>query len=1239
MPTVLCGKGKLSIVCFLLRYTYSQGKRGQSNFCTRGILEDMTQSWQSQQALGGDQAQRIIYNSKDARHSAVQQRQSRGDPQQRMARHPYVAPHKSMLADDLKVSSDEDDSQRVIHESASWERHSLAAQRAYTHSRRVRHSSSDSSDSDSSAESSRSSLHSRSLSPELHPEPSSPAATQPLCNNKEIDHRSATQWQLDKWLERSKKRSARTDQDFSQTTEEPQVSPISQRAPSPARSWDSNQEYSPSQTPIPSPRFSYSQNNSPVPSPGYSFCPSPSPFPSTCPSPSPSPQHSPPPSPVQSICPSPCGTPRTSRSPSPIPRHPPKSPSPSLPAPSSFDYLEDQSQKHSHPVLTSTPYRTKIRPWIPPLPTSSSKSKPTSHKHPEALYHHKPKNHSTHSQVQSQRKSQGSVILKSQPNLNQKPTPKPTSFSRTKELSDTHKNKKSTLLDQTQSSQYKSKPHPQFQQPSSHSPKRSKHLVPTGRETSTDPGTHSQSTCNTTSISVTKSSTGPFPNLIQWTKLWKPAEPKLTHVSHTKTSQRKLPSKEREVDQRTSHLSQTEGRIQERKEDRPHLEKQQGKVERKEDRRLAEEQLLRRRIQSSAEEEEEEEDRATEHEGVKRDKERGKHRRKVEHAKEEWKTVKQRVPPNHKQHLPREGSDCQGRPKKGRRCDEDREVPKDLSPVLSTHSSTPQIRSFKSSSSSSSTTPYNSDSESESLVSVAKVSDDFNSHRRVPKTGDQASSRPDTTKPKTVYPRRASSGNSCEGQQSEAKQRLYTLVPFGRGEKTPSTAQRGLRNLVVQIDLCLLKRVPESPTNPNPKKSSPSISAPSNKEKPKESMKHIYDHETSTKDCKRKRKLDNGITQKETKRSLLYPSEAPGQKEPSSLATENIVTETVHNGYLEEYLDNKRPVSPLSPLSPLPQSPEPAKPPAKAKTTTEQQQSRSQKTKDKNRDVAVKPKMEVESVKVSRQPQPQAPSESTWGPTGHRGTVPNKEISHHAEYYLHEAKRMKHRADAMVDKLGKAVNYIDAALSFMECGKAMEEGPLEAKSPFTMYSETVELIRYAMRLKSHSGPGARQEDKQLAVLCFRCLALLYWQMFRLKKDHALKYSKVLLDYFKSSPKVPTTPPGWMDSGKATTGLLSSQSPPAKHHRRGSTAGSSTASLISIPQRIHQMAANHLNITNSVLYSYEYWEVADNLAMENKEFFNYLNTLSGPLTLHSSIAHAVQYTRQALQWIRISAKLN
>jgi hypothetical protein len=48
---------------------------------------------------------------------------------------------------------------------------------------------------------------------------------------------------------------------------------------------------------------------------------------------------------------------------------------------------------------------------------------------------------------------------------------------------------------------------------------------------------------------------------------------------------------------------------------------------------------------------------------------------------------------------------------------------------------------------------------------------------------------------------------------------------------------------------------------------------------------------------------------------------------------------------------------------------------------------------------------------------------------------------------------------AQVEKFGKALNYAEAALSFIECGNAMEQGPMESKSPYTMYSETVELIR------------------------------------------------------------------------------------------------------------------------------------------------------------------------------------
>ncbi|XP_023261085.1 AF4/FMR2 family member 3 [Seriola lalandi dorsalis] len=1238
MPTVLGGKGKLSIVCFLLRCAYSQVTRSQHNSCAKDILEDMTQSWPSQQALGGDQAQRILYSPKDAKQPTTQQRQSRGDVQQRMTRHPHVAPHKSMLADDLKLSSDDDDTQRAIHESASWDRHSLSAQRAHTHGRRVRHSSSDSSGSDSSAESGSSSFRSRSPSPDVHPDPASPANTQPLCSNKENDHPSAAQWQLDKWLKKSRKKSASSEQDPSHSATGHLSSPHTQRAPSPARSWDSNQEYSPSQSPIPSPQFNYSNNNSPLPSPGYSYCPSPSPFPSTCPSPSPSPRYSPIPSPVLSVCPSPFGSPGGSCSPSPVPRDPPRSPSPSLSPPSRVrHYPEVQSQNQTQPSLTTNSHRKKIRSRIPRLPNIDTKNKPTNSSHPPPTHQHRSRTQPSQDRDQSQSKSKATAVLNSNQSHNHKSRPKSNFHLNSKQLSEAPKAKHALNFEQIQGSRshHRSnhKPRPPFQPSSQHSPTRAKHLVPASRETNAH-STHSQSTSKAATNSGSGLNSRASPSLKPRARLWEATASTPVNVNHTK-SQKKTQNKEQQVDDRGVHLIQAEGRKHERKEDR-HREKQQGKQERKEDKRLAEEQLLRRPwIQSSAEEEEEEEEEgALERQRRREETAKGETRRRREQQhRREWQTVqtKQRVSTNTKRHRLHEDSQHQGRTKKGGKSEEERELQPDPSPSPS-HSPTPHRPSSSCSSSSSSST--NSDSESEHQAPITKVPADSTSHKRLARRGQQGPGRPDASRPKVVHSRGPISANPSEGQQSERKQKLYTLVPFGRSDQATVSSQRGLRNLVVKIDLCLLKRVPDSTTTSTVKKpfSSPSSSS-STKDKQREAMKHLYTPDTGTKDSKKKRKLENGESHRESKRSLPHASDLSGCTESSANTAEcNIVTETTHNGYLEEYLDSKRPLSPLSPLS---NSPESTKPPSKT-NTSEQHQIHTNKNRDKNRDSAVKPKMEVECVKVSRQPQPLCES---WGLTGHRGTVPNHDTPHHAEYYLHEAKRMKHRADAMVDKLGKAVNYVDAALSFMECGKAMEEGPLEAKSPYAMYSETVELIRYAMRLKSHSGPGARQEDKQLAVLCFRCLALLYWQMFRLKKDHALKYSKVLLDYFKSSPKVPTTPPCWNDSGKGAGGPPSSLSPNAKHLGRGSHGGSTSPSLISIPQRIHQMAANHLNITNSVLYSYEYWEVADNLAKENKEFFNYLNTLSGPLTLHSSIAHTVQYTRQALQWIRISAKLN
>ncbi|KAM5291005.1 LOW QUALITY PROTEIN: AF4/FMR2 family member 2 [Glossophaga mutica] len=239
-----------------------------------------------------------------------------------------------------------------------------------------------------------------------------------------------------------------------------------------------------------------------------------------------------------------------------------------------------------------------------------------------------------------------------------------------------------------------------------------------------------------------------------------------------------------------------------------------------------------------------------------------------------------------------------------------------------------------------------------------------------------------------------------------------------------------------------------------------------------------------------------------------------------------------------------------------------------------------------------------------------------------------------ADYFMQEAKKLKHKADALFEKFGKAVNYADAALSFTKCGNAMERNPLEAKSPYTMYSETVELLRYAMRLKNFASPLASDGDKKLAVLCYRCLSLLYLRMFKLKKDHAMKYSRSLMDYFKqNASKVTQIPSSWVGNGKNTPSPVS-----LNNVSHLSAMGNYNNGLVTIPQRIHHMAASHVNITSNVLRGYEHWDMANKLTRENKEFFGDLDTLMGPLTQHSSMTNLVRYVRQGLCWLHIDAHL-
>uniref|UniRef100_A0A8D2J9Z5 AF4/FMR2 family member 3 n=1 Tax=Varanus komodoensis TaxID=61221 RepID=A0A8D2J9Z5_VARKO len=401
----------------------------------------------------------------------------------------------------------------------------------------------------------------------------------------------------------------------------------------------------------------------------------------------------------------------------------------------------------------------------------------------------------------------------------------------------------------------------------------------------------------------------------------------------------------------------------------------------------------------------------------------------------------------------------------------------------------------------------------------------------------------------------------------ELEEQFYTLVPFGRNELlSPLKDTEEVKALWVKIDLTLLSRVPQHLpeesllTNTGVKEAANMqhnvvTDLPAEKVVPKSRRKRKNENEDENRESKKMH------TEQECSSHLLTATQV--------ISTPNHYSVIKNSSAAPINKNEKILRSPISPLSDA----------SKHKFSSEDLSSSS------------KPNGSNLLSSISSSKKHKSEIRPHLKKTHFFPHVLLHSRSHNVEYFMQEAKRKKHKADAMVEKF-----------------------------------ETVELIRYAVRLKTHSGASATPEEKQLAALCYRCLALLYWRMFRLKRDHAVKYSKALIEYFKVLSGTPSP-------------ISPNPSPVSSVGSQGSTGAPSPTSIISIPQRIHQMAANHVSITNSILHSYDYWEMADSLAKESQEYFNDLDALMGPITLHSSMEHLVQYTQQGLHWIRSSAQLS
>ncbi|XP_056345515.1 AF4/FMR2 family member 1 isoform X2 [Oenanthe melanoleuca] len=259
------------------------------------------------------------------------------------------------------------------------------------------------------------------------------------------------------------------------------------------------------------------------------------------------------------------------------------------------------------------------------------------------------------------------------------------------------------------------------------------------------------------------------------------------------------------------------------------------------------------------------------------------------------------------------------------------------------------------------------------------------------------------------------------------------------------------------------------------------------------------------------------------------------------------------------------------------------------------------------------------------------------------------EKQHSKEYYIEQAQRLKHKADAMTDKTGKAFEYLEAALLFIEYGIALESDVLEPKSAYSIFSDTIVLIKFIMTLKPFADSSVSSHGKIFAVLRMRCQSILHMAMFGYKKDTAMRYSRLLNDHFKSNFRVIQAPsPGVARS----TGLPSPLSPipspagsvssqPGSNDSNGvghSSIGSSTGPTVTVSCHISNVTSSYVNITSYILHAYEIWEKADALARKNKEFFAELSRATSALALTSSLTDLVHYIRQGLQWLRLEANM-
>nr|XP_050849625.1 AF4/FMR2 family member 4 isoform X3 [Vespula vulgaris] len=250
--------------------------------------------------------------------------------------------------------------------------------------------------------------------------------------------------------------------------------------------------------------------------------------------------------------------------------------------------------------------------------------------------------------------------------------------------------------------------------------------------------------------------------------------------------------------------------------------------------------------------------------------------------------------------------------------------------------------------------------------------------------------------------------------------------------------------------------------------------------------------------------------------------------------------------------------------------------------------------------------------------------------------------------YLTEAKRLKHSADEECELTAQGMLYLEAVLYFLLTGNAMESDPLTERASFTMYRDTLSLIKYiSSKFKSQQNNSPESSiNNKLAVLSLWCQSLLYLKMFKMLKLEVKEYQKILNEYHqKPAQATPVQPEGQgtpslspTPSPAGSVGSVGSQSSgysSGELANRGVASGQAQAApYVSVPLHVHNAMAKQNYYFSLLLTCHDLWDQANALVTEkHKDFFIELDEKMGPLTLKSSLCDLVRYVKAGIKKLR------